>query len=180
MKWAFIDYENIGSLDKVDLGAYDKVVLLVGAKQPKVDLGTQRYHSPIELTLVQVQEIQSNNLDFHLSYYLGKFDALESPDIAFDVISNDNGFTPLVVHIRSNGRQCNQVRVSTAPLNPDKMLQLLISIPKNKRPKTIATLKNHIAAHMKIQGNDVAIQNQFQQLIADKIIRLSGDSIQYN
>ncbi|WP_229360329.1 PIN domain-containing protein [Ferrimonas sediminicola] len=75
MKWAFIDYENIGRLDKVDLGS-------------------QHYPSPIELTLIQVQEIQSNNLDFHLSYYLGKFDALEAPEIAFDVISNDNGFTP--------------------------------------------------------------------------------------
>lgn len=39
MKWAFIDYENIGCLSKVDLAAYSKVILFVGAKQSKVDLG---------------------------------------------------------------------------------------------------------------------------------------------
>lgn len=78
MKWAFIYYENIGCLSKVDLSAYAKVVLFLGEKQPKIDLGETKYDSPIDLVLVQLKAIQSNNLDFQLSYYLGKYDS-EAP-----------------------------------------------------------------------------------------------------
>jgi hypothetical protein len=34
MKWAFIDYENVGCLSKIDLSTYEKVVVFIGAKQP--------------------------------------------------------------------------------------------------------------------------------------------------
>ena len=47
MKWAFIDYENIGCLSKVDLSIYDKVIIFVGAKQPKIDFGDKKYESPV-------------------------------------------------------------------------------------------------------------------------------------
>ena len=74
MKWAFIDYENVGCLGKVDLSTYNKVIVFIGAKQPKLDFGDKKYESPINLVLIQLKATQANNLDFHLSYYLGKYD----------------------------------------------------------------------------------------------------------
>lgn len=82
MKWAFIDYENVGSLGKVDLSSYERVIVFLGAKQPKLDFTDKKYNMPINLLVVQLKASQANNLDFHLTYYLGKFDgqADKSPE----------------------------------------------------------------------------------------------------
>jgi len=205
LKWAFIDYENIGCLSKVDLSAYRKVVLFLGAKQPKIDLGDKKYDAPIELVLVQLKATQSNNLDFHLSYYLGKYDSEAASNVTFEIISNDNGFSPLIAHIKTNGRTCKQVKVATAPSTKSKLISSLpskpkdkcpkkvatapstksklisslTSKPKDKRPKKVASLRNHIGAHMAVKGNDVAIQNYFNQLVNEKLIKVSGDDVEY-
>ncbi len=179
MKWAFIDYENIGCLSKVDLSAYRKVVLFLGAKQPKIDLGDKKYDTPIELILVQLKATQSNNLDFHLSYYLGKYDNEAPSNVTFEIISNDNGFSPLIAHIKINGRACKQVKVATAPSTKSKLISSLTSKPKEKRPKKVSSLRNHIATHMAVKGNDVAIQNYFNQLVNDKLIKVSGNNVEY-
>jgi hypothetical protein len=179
VKWAFIDYENIGCLSKVDLSIYSKVVLFVGAKQPKIDLGDKKYDSPIELVLVQLKATQSNNLDFHLSYYLGKYDGDAPAGVSFDIISNDKGFLPLIAHIKINGRVCKQVKVASVPTPKSKLISFITSTPKDKRPKKIVSLRNHIAAHMGVKGNEVAIQNHINQLVNEKIIKVSGDSVEY-
>lgn len=179
MKWAFIDYENIGCLSKVDLAIYSKVVLFLGAKQPKIDLGDTKYDSPIELVLVQLKATQSNNLDFHLSYYLGKFDSEASSNVSFEIISNDQGFSPLISHIKTNGRICKQVKVATEPSTKSKLISSLTSKPKEKRPKKVTSLRNHIATHMGVKGNDVAIQNYFNQLVKEELVKISGDTVEY-
>ncbi|SIS96631.1 PIN domain-containing protein [Neptunomonas antarctica] len=192
MKWAFIDYENTGCLSKVDLSIYSKVVLFVGAKQPKIDLGDKKYDSPIELVLIQLKATQSNNLDFHLSYYLGKYDGDAPVGVSFDIISNDKGFSPLIAHIKINGRACKQVEVTVAlsakgkqvkvasvPTPKSKLISFITSTSKDKRPKKIISLRNHIAAHMGVKGNEVAIQNYVNQLVNEKIIKVSGDSVEY-
>ncbi|MCV6611164.1 MAG: PIN domain-containing protein [Amphritea sp.] len=179
MKWAFIDYENIGCLSKIDLSVYCKVVLFLGAKQPKIDLGEKKYDSPIDLVLVQLKATQSNNLDFHLSYYLGKYDHQAPANVTFDIISNDNGFSPLIAHIKTNGRNCKQVKVNSAPSAKSKLISSLTSKPKEKRPKKVSSLRNHIAAHMAVKGNEVAIQNYFNQLVNQKLIKVSGDDVVY-
>jgi ribosomal protein L31E len=179
MKWAFIDYENVGCLSKVDLSAYEKVVVFIGAKQPKLDFGDKKYETPINLVLIQIKVTQSNNLDFHLSYYLGKYDQDASSNIAFDVISNDNGFTPLISHIKSNGRTCKQVKLANPTGEITKLIHSLKSKPKEKRPQKVVSLRNHIASHMKIKGNEVAIQNHLNQLVNQNIFTVSDSGVQY-
>ena len=168
------------------------MVLFVGAKQPKIDLGDKKYDSPIQLVLVQLKATQSNNLDFHLSYYLGRYDGEAPAGISFDIISNDKGFSPLIAHIKVNGRACKQVKVAAAPSLKNqivkatpapspksKLISFITATHKNKRPKKVASLRNHIAAHMGIKGNEIAIQNHINQLVNEKIIRISGDSVEY-
>lgn len=90
------------------------MVVFVGAKQSKIDFGDKKYESLINLVLIQIKTTQSNNLDFHLSYYLGKYTQEAPVNIGFDVITNDNGFTPLISHLKANGRSCKQVKMVTA------------------------------------------------------------------
>lgn len=181
MKWAFIDYENVGNLDCIDLSSYEKVVLFLGAKQPKINFGTSRYNQPIDMLLVQLKACQANNLDFHLAYYLGKFNEQLEKRISFDVISNDNGFAPLIAHIKNNGRQCIQVKTQkAAPTQTnDKLLNSLLNKAKEKRPKSVTSLKNHIASHLRLQGNDIAIQQQLKLLQEKKIIAIDNEKINY-
>ena len=179
MKCAFIDYENVGCLSKIDLSAYEKVVVFIGAKQPKLDFGSKKYDVPINLVLVQIKATQPNNLDFHLSFYLGQYNAEAPSTVTFDVISNDNGFAPLISHIRPNGRICKQVKLSSPTGELSKLIHSLKSKPKEKRPQKVLSLKNHIASHMKIQGNEVAIQNHVNQLVNSNILVLSESGIEY-
>ena len=92
MKWAFIDYENIGSLEKIDLEIYQRIIIFLGAKQSKIDFGNKKYSEALDFTIIHLNATSSNNLDFHLSYYLGKYESIAQKEISFEVISNDNGF----------------------------------------------------------------------------------------
>ncbi|EPE65740.1 hypothetical protein I140_07750, partial [Pasteurella multocida 93002] len=38
MKYAFIDYENIHSLDNINLNKYEKIYLFLGAQQQSITL----------------------------------------------------------------------------------------------------------------------------------------------
>jgi ribosomal protein L31E len=179
MKWAFIDYENVGGLGKIELSIYEKVIVFLGAQQPKIDFGDKKYDTPINLVLVQLKATQSNNLDFHLSYYLGKYNSEASSSVSFDIISNDNGFSPLIAHIKSNGRNCKQVKIANALGVTTKLITSLTSKPKEKRPQKVVTLRNHIASHMRIKGDEVAIQNYLNKLVNENIVSISGEGIEY-
>lgn len=180
MKWAFIDYENVGNLEKIDLSIYQKIIIFLGAKQPKIDFGEKKYDKPLEIIVIQLKATQSNNLDFHLSYYLGCYESTASENVTFDIISNDNGFAPLIAHIKANGRICKHIKLATVENISAKLLHSLTSKPKEKRPKKVDSLRNHIASHMGIKGNQIAIQGYLNQLINDKVISVSGDKVSYH
>jgi len=179
MKWAFVDYENIGSLGKVDISSYKKVVVFLGAKQSKIDFNESRYDKPINLVLIQIKTSQSNNLDFHLAYYLGKFDGEAAESVTFDVISNDLGFSPLVSHIKSTGRECKQVKISGCSGELQKLVQSLTAVASDRRPKKLKSLRNHIAALLRIKGDDAVIQNHLNYLISTNVVRVEGNRVIY-
>ena len=98
-KWAFVDYENIHSFENIDLSSYSKVIAFLGALQSSISFGSLKYINPIQLEIITLHHSSSNNLDFHLSYYLGKYDSDCSRNIDFHVISKDKGFRYLLNHI---------------------------------------------------------------------------------
>jgi hypothetical protein len=180
MKWAFVDYENVNNLDKVELANYEKIIIFLGAKQPKLDFGSKKYDKLLNFVIIQMKAVQANNLDFHLAYYLGKYDSLAEKQVAFEVISNDNGYSPLISHVKANGRSCKQVKIESPSQSENKLITSLTSKPKDKRPKKIISLKNHIASHLGLKGNEIAIQNQVNYLVNAKVISVSnGTSIEY-
>lgn len=179
MKWAFIDYENIGNLGKVNLSEYERVIVFLGAKQPKLDFTDTKYDKPINMVAVQLKATQANNLDFHLAYYLGKFDAQAERSVAFEVISNDSGFSPLIAHIKTGGRACRQIKVAGASGETQKLIKNLSSTPKEKRPQKVASLRNHIASQLRLQGNEMAIQKALNQLVNAKFLKLSDVGVEY-
>ena len=85
MKYAFIDYENIHSLDNLNLHLYERIFLFLGANQPTIQL-SEKFNDELNITLITVQSSGKNNLDFHIAYYLGKMDMQTDKNIEFCVI----------------------------------------------------------------------------------------------
>ena len=115
LKIAFVDLENVGTLKKIDLSPYAYAVVLVGARQHQVTLGSD---SACPLMVIKVPDHPGpaskrpkHNLDFHLAYYLGRYDTIVRPGVTFEVISSDRGFLALIDHIAAHGRLCIQIGV---------------------------------------------------------------------
>jgi ribosomal protein L31E len=118
-------------------------------------------------------------LDFHLSYYLGKYESIAQKEISFEVISNDNGFSSLISHIKKNGRNCKQLKIADTEILSSKLLDSLLKKSKEKRPKKVETLKNHIASHMGVREDKISIDRYFNQLINQKIIEVDENIVKY-
>ncbi|WP_424401886.1 PIN domain-containing protein [Pasteurella sp. PK-2025] len=112
MKYAFIDYENIHSLDNIRLNEYEKVYLFLGAQQQSISL-SEKFNDQIEICLVTVKEVAKNNLDFHLVFFLGKLDQELDKKISFHVISKDKGYQGVCDYIthQQHARTCQLIAV---------------------------------------------------------------------
>ena len=60
------------------------------------------------LTLVPISRAGKNSLDFHLSYYVGYISS-RNPNARFVVISNDQGYAPMLEHAKVLGFAASQI-----------------------------------------------------------------------
>ena len=110
--YLFIDFENT---QKVKLeeggGAFDKIIIFVGRSQNKLDFElVQRLQSlGSKVEWVKIGGEGKNNLDFHLSYMLGRLDSETPKSIGFTVLSRDKGYDALLRYISENGRESRRV-----------------------------------------------------------------------
>ena len=114
-RWAFVDYENqpqslhfIGQHDD-----YSCVLVFFGAQQ-KV---TVELNKSLILRLIRMENIGKNNLDFHLTYYLGKYDVKLDKRIAFDIFTKDTGFDHLIKFIEKQGRHYQRIAINQEKTN---------------------------------------------------------------
>lgn len=195
--WAFIDYENISTLEGIEFSKLSKIYVFIGAKQNKINLGNEKINLLTEIHLLKLKTTSPDNLDFHISYYLGKFDALADKNIEFIVVSNDTGFDPLIKHLKDNGRICNrkkltgkvepasQINTNTQPSQVNEALQLklvktLASTHIEKRPKTEATLKNFTKSHLGLHHDNVGAQREFSKLVKSGLVKVEGKKVKYH
>ena len=207
MKYAFIDYENIHSLDNLNLHLYERIFLFLGANQPTVQL-SEKFNDELNFTLITIKNIAKNNLDFHIAYYLGKMDMQTDKNIEFCVISKDNGYSGICEFIQNqrNPRKCILLKPSlpdveeepmkliedksskTANINIEQYLeefQAYISKAKVENlPRKKDKLCNSIRYQTGIKSLDEklsqgAIDRVFNVLCKQNIIAINGDKFQY-
>ena len=207
MKYAFIDYENIHSLDNLNLHLYERIFLFLGANQPTIQL-SEKFNDELNITLITVQSSGKNNLDFHIAYYLGKMDMQTDKKIEFCVISKDNGYLGICEFIQNqrNPRKCILLKPSlpdveeepmkliedksskTANINIEQYLeefQAYISKAKVEHlPRKKDKLCNSIRSQTGIKSLDEklsqgAIDRVFNVLCKQNIIAINGDKFQY-
>lgn len=119
MKYAFIDYENIHSLDNIKLGEYEKIYLFLGAQQQYISL-SEKFNDQLNIHLITIKNVSKNNLDFHLAYFLGKADQEADKQINFDVISKDKGYQGICDYIQNQkyARKCQLISIT--PINTEQ------------------------------------------------------------
>jgi hypothetical protein len=192
--WGFVDYENTGTLEGIDIAQYDRFLIFCGPKNNKIKIGFLPSTEFTTIELIGVKTSGSNNLDFHLSFYLGRLHEKASKDIEFHVISNDAGFNGVANHIKNIGRECKLVSLkkinatSKACMNSNNkklsesatlIVSRLAQIDGRKRPRKIEPLKNWIKSQCNHLKPAIDIDIVFNELSVNNIISLNENKVSY-
>lgn len=147
MKYAFIDYENLNSLDNLNLGHYQKIFVFIGINQHHLKL-SEKFNDELSITLITVQSAGKNNLDFHISYYLGKIDQQADKDIEFHLFSKDRGFEGICQFISSQkqGRVCQLISSLDSSMQKSPPATSLANNTKNEMHSTFLSYINFLCA----------------------------------
>jgi hypothetical protein len=188
MHWGFVDYENTGSLEAIDLSKYQRVFVFLGPKNTKLKLGEVSSVGFCALEVISLNTMGPNNLDFHLAFHLGRFHESADEAVEFHIVTNDSGFNGLVNHVRGLGRKCK--RVATKQVEKPKavpklspcaalVVERLAPIDGRKRPRKKSKLVNWIKSQCAQLLNGVEPITYYEELKKAKIIRESGSDVAY-
>ena len=104
-----VDWENVQPKD-LDIRALvpdvTHVWLFHGPTQKRVADNQQSFGNA--LTLIPITRSGKNALDFHLSYYVGYISS-RNPSAKFVVVSNDQGYGPMLEHAQELGFSASQL-----------------------------------------------------------------------
>ncbi len=131
-----IDFENVQpeSLSAVEQAKFS-VIVFVGASQTKVsfEIASALQQMGPNATYVKISGNGKNALDFHIAFWIGQLSS-RFPAAAFHIISKDNGFDPLIAHLRERGISATRrPSISEIP-------QLKIAQRQTKSPKPSSAL----------------------------------------
>jgi hypothetical protein len=188
-----IDYENVQSIDLAPLIGHDVLIKVFHNENQKfsssftklaIEFGKDR------LELVQISGNGRNAADFHIAYFLGKL-TREITNPSFHIISKDNGFRPLVDHLKNHEKiPCilesdisiiPQPKINTDKRKKDYYIEVIafLTNAKTAKPKTWKTLQNLIVS---ICHNEITKDHAdaiIKKLITEKIIGCTNESISY-
>lgn len=195
MNWAFVDYENIGCLDGIVFNNYERILIFCGPKNSKINIGSSTIPDFLQIEIIKLKSIGANNLDFHISYYLGKFAQTAKPEVQFHVITNDNGFNGLVRHINKTGRVCKKISLKTnnkASVKPkpkpliltscaELVVKRLKQIDGRKRPRKKEKLINWVESQCRsLNSNDnINAAQIFNELLTKKLLTNENNTLKY-
>lgn len=162
----FVDFENVHKLNPDIIGSKTvHFVLMVGAKQTKLDLpvAEKLLQHAATVELIRLHSSGTNALDFTLAYYLGRA-VLADPTGYFHIVSKDQGYDPLVEHLRSKhirARRHDDFTTLTfgLPTSPPVVAPTRVvkvpPAPKNKPPTPVLDeTTSRVLQHLRAQPNN--------------------------
>jgi len=189
MTWAFVDYENVGSLEALNISEYQRVFVFCGPKNTKIKFGALPSNGFCGIELIGVTTVGSNNLDFHMAFHLGRFHEIAEKSVEFHIISNDSGFNGLVNQLKKIGRNCKKVSTKQTPsaqaVQPalsdaaSLVVAKLKQLDGRKRPRKRARFLNWIKSQCQGLPNSPLPEAVCQELVKVKMVRESGSDVTY-
>lgn len=105
-----IDFENVQpkALDRLKPGDA-RIKVFLGEQQSKLMLDVVQALQPFgaDAEYIQITGSGPDAVDFHIAYFIGRLAAAEA-DAAFNIISKDKGFDPLVRYLNDRGIACRR------------------------------------------------------------------------
>ncbi len=187
--YIFIDYENVQpSLLNLPNNNFFKVILFIGASQTKisVELSIAMHILGNNAEYVQITDNGKNALDFHITFYLGKFLEID-PNGYFHIISKDCGYDILINHLRNKHllvQRYNKIDdiVVLGLKTMDEKINLVIEYlikRAGKNPKTVVALTNTINSLFMNSLNKIEVSTLINKLSQKKIISIEETVIHY-
>lgn len=190
--YVLIDYENVQPTDLSLLreGPF-KVKIFLGAHQAKIPVSLastlQDFGSNAEYVVLECSG--RNALDFHIAYYVGLLSAQDSVAF-FHVISGDEGYDPLLQHLKSRGvlaqRSTSIASIpffkpalpATIDAQVDVVVERLTRM-KASRPRTTKTLMSTLHALFRKELSQQQVSTLFGLLCKRGIVRVEGTRVSY-
>jgi hypothetical protein len=189
MHWAFVDYENVGSLEALNISEYEKVFVFCGPRNTRIKFGSIPAHEFCSIELIQVATMGDNNLDFHIAFHMGRFHEMAEKNVAFHIVSNDAGFNGLVNHLKKMGRLCKKILTNKTLVEQNSSSELsesasfvldkLKGLDGRKRPRTRPKLISWIKNQCQGKENSPEPAAICEELIKTHLVRESESSVTY-
>ena len=192
--YVLIDFENVrpDNLELLDQ-EWIRVLLFVGKNQTKLPVkivtGIQRLGSRAQY--VEMCGTGHNALDFHIAYYIGKL-AAEDKGAYFHIVSGDQGFDPLVEHLKNEKVFVARVKAiaeikaiiqaSMSAKTPEERIAFAkerLIHPNTQRPRSRKTLTNHVGTMFAKLLSPEELDAVVEGLLADGCVRVNGKRVEY-
>ena len=194
MNWAFVDYENVGSLEALKLSDYARVFVFCGPKNTRIKTGALPAGEICRIELIGISTTGANNLDFHMAFHIGRLHEIAEKDVAFHIVSNDAGFNGLVHHLKKIGRTCKKVSTKEAkPVEKSKaspsgelsaeasaVMSRLKEVDGRTRPRKREKLINWMKGQSKGLMNGASPEGVYEELVSVRFVQESGANISYD
>ena len=192
--YVLIDFENVvpDNLELLDQ-EWIKVLLFVGKNQTKLPsaLVMAVHKLGSRAKYIEMMGTGHNALDFHIAFYIGRISATDK-DAYFHVVSNDQGFDPLIAHLKQEHIFADRVtKIEKIPALAQttvvsKSLPERIAFAKERilksnvsRPRTRKTLTRHVAAMFLKMLSEEDVGAVIDGLFKDGCARENGKRIEY-
>ncbi len=181
MKYIYIDYENLNTIDRLPK-IEGKYFFFLGDDQLKVNSNLVYSTNDMDVIWIKVNGSGKNALDFYIAYYIAKND--EDKNIEHFVLSKDTGFDPLIKYLRQRTIKIKRIEsindlkdknVKINLNNYEKIIRVLSEMKTDSRPKTREKLRSHIKAQLK-GLDDKEINNIIEEMVLRKFISLEKNS----
>lgn len=190
--YILIDYENVQPDSIPTSGDVPtKVLIFVGSRQPKIPTTFLKSIQDLQgdAEYVWVTGEGKNALDFHIAYYIGKI-AAGDPDSQFHIISKDQGYDPLIRHLKNEKIQIRRLpgfanfdkSTSAHHGTVDEKVEVVLnslSTRKTGLPKRVKTLRNSINAFFQKSLKNQEINQIVSILQRKKVIEIDKTVVRY-
>ena len=193
--YVLIDFENVvpDNLELLDQ-EWIKVLLFVGKNQTKLPFALVKVVQKLgtRAQYIEMMGTGHNALDFHIAFYIGRISATDK-DAYFHIVSNDQGFDPLIAHLKQEHIFADRVtKIEEIPAMVQKTTVFSKSLPeriafakerilksKVSRPRTRKTLTSHVAAMFLKMLSEEDVGAVIDGLFKDGCARENGKRIEY-
>lgn len=193
--YVLIDLENVvpEHLELLDQ-TWIKVLLFVGKNQTRLPFplvkGIQKLGTRAEY--IEMAGTGHNALDFHIAFYIGRISATDK-DAYFHIVSNDQGFDPLIAHLKQEHIFADRVPkiediaafalskvVEKTPAERIAIAAERLLKPNATRPRSRKTLVSHVAAMFMKSLTEEEVEAVVEGLFENGSVRENGKRIEYS